>query len=414
MNYQQKYLASVFKCIQCKKEFITTAFLYQKKDNKKCPICKKKVNITAREEFIARCREKYGDYYDYSLIRKDFKITDNSKIQIICPKHGIIQVLAKEHIEKSVACDKCQLKYVSETKENLLQQSVIRENDFKIVKNIGINNKSTIFCLAHGKFQDSECIICKNTIQMKQKIIKILQQYNIPYEVEKVFLQPQHNIMYDVYLPEYNLCIDCYIVDSKYKLGNFLKYKKIKQNFCEKNNIGLICIPHDIKDLHFLIDLINCYTKNRYLYTYDNYNKDIKKIMDYIISFNYKKFCIYGISRGGVIIAIHLSNLLQCDMGIVKYQRYDNQDSCVQLQVQHSDKTVPIFIVDDLISSTITMKKCTTFLKNKFRKAKIHSIVLFGFRNDDNIVYINEHPKKWIIFPWETSALNKIGIDNDK
>lgn len=47
-----------------------------------------------KEEFIKDCIEKHGDKYDYSLV--DYKGV-RSKIDIVCPKHGVFKQFFTEY-----------------------------------------------------------------------------------------------------------------------------------------------------------------------------------------------------------------------------------------------------------------------------------------------------------------------------
>lgn len=56
-----------------------------------------------KEEFIKDCIEKHADKYDYSLV--DYKGV-RSKIDIVCPKHGVFKQIAKGH-KTGQGCHKC-------------------------------------------------------------------------------------------------------------------------------------------------------------------------------------------------------------------------------------------------------------------------------------------------------------------
>lgn len=99
-----------------------------------------------------------------------------------------------------------------------------------------------------------------------QKIISILQENNIPFEMEKTFktcVSPKNNLLpFDFFLPTYNILIEydgqqhykiCFGQDEK-KLQLQKEYDAIKTQWCIDNNIKLIRIPYfnqkiKIKDL---------------------------------------------------------------------------------------------------------------------------------------------------------------------
>ena len=56
------------------------------------------------EEFIKRCKEKYGDKYDYS---KTIYNGMDKKIIVICPIHGEFKVSASNHLYGKTGCRRC-------------------------------------------------------------------------------------------------------------------------------------------------------------------------------------------------------------------------------------------------------------------------------------------------------------------
>lgn len=89
-------------------------------------------------------------------------------------------------------------------------------------------------------------------------IQKILQEEEIEYEKEKIFLgckNPKTNntLRFDFFLPKYNICIECH-GEQHFREVNYFGGKqayqhrvfldKIKENYCLQNNIKLIIIPY--------------------------------------------------------------------------------------------------------------------------------------------------------------------------
>lgn len=87
-------------CIICPEHgefWQTPAKHYQKKQG--CPKCaneaKKKNCKLTREEFIEKAKAIHGNLYDYSLSKYD---NSHTPLDIICPKHGVFQQRANDHL----------------------------------------------------------------------------------------------------------------------------------------------------------------------------------------------------------------------------------------------------------------------------------------------------------------------------
>jgi hypoxanthine phosphoribosyltransferase len=427
-----------FKCTDCTNEFNTTGFLFSKSDDgKRCLSCerKKKVNDPdARDVFIKECNDIHSNYYSYENLQAAF--TKTEYITVTCPKHGDFKTTGDQH-QHGVGCKHCKVEKVtaatrSNTTEFVLKASTIHKckysYEFVVYKN-AITNVD-IFCPKHGIFKQTPdvhlrgcgCPKCKTSAPIS-KISDMLDRLDISYTIEKTFTGCVGNtgkkLRFDIFIPQYNLCVEydgihhykptiygSYTIEEAEE--NFISQQyndNQKDIFCNNNNIKLIRIPYT--DLHPDATLQKYIQQEseteRYMYSYDDLNYDAHKIANYINSFNYNEAAVYGISRGGVPFAVHVSNLVNGEFGIINYQRYDGNSKTAKIQIKHQTKDIPIFLIDDLISSGITMKKAISSLQHKFKKAVIHPIVIFGNENDDNIFFLREHPGQWIIFPYETS-----------
>jgi len=67
--------------------------------NSGCPICNKENRLEKyknkfKSEFYKKIKEKYNDIYDYSITEY---VNSATKIEYICPKHGVIKQLPSNH-----------------------------------------------------------------------------------------------------------------------------------------------------------------------------------------------------------------------------------------------------------------------------------------------------------------------------
>ena len=109
-------------------------------------MCKSKT-----EEFIKRAKKVHGDRYDYSKVKY---INSNTKVIIICNKHGDFEQLPNNHSYRGDRCPKCAGKY--KTTEEFIKEAKIKHGDkydYSKVKYINSNTKVIINCNKHGDFE---------------------------------------------------------------------------------------------------------------------------------------------------------------------------------------------------------------------------------------------------------------------
>lgn len=440
-EYANNRTLLTFQCAtdDCSNEFNTTSFLYQNSNTRKfCSTCRDRNSSgeeSYRSTFLDKCRARHGDYYDYSLIPHNFDLRDN--ITVICPKHGQFEIPADQH--KHVGCSVCKTERISEMNRSSKTEFTVKANTvhkFKYrydgVDYQNAKQKVTITCPKHGNFEQSPdshlrgsgCTICTSTSKPVEQILEILSSNGVVYSLEKTFngcIGVKGKLLrFDIFIPEYNLCIEYdgiqHFQPTKFtsavtdkQATAFLEVQqendRIKDAYCETNNINFIRIPYtEFQPADVVWEYITTNHKpERTIHTWDDFGEDVRNICNYINSFNYDNFAIYGISRGGLPHAVHVSNHYesQSEFGVVNFQRYDGNSKTVELSILHETADLPIFIIDDLISSGETMNKVMKKLQHKFNKATLHPIVIYGDENENGVFWLRDHPKQWIVFPYE-------------
>ena len=128
-----------------------------------CPKCgvdkRSKSKTTTNENFIKKAKEIHGDKYDYS---KTNYINNKTKIVIICPIHGEIEITPNAHISEKRGCPKCgnTLKGVNFKMgiERFIEKAQkIHGNSYSYEEVSYINNRTpvSIMCPAHGIFKQT-------------------------------------------------------------------------------------------------------------------------------------------------------------------------------------------------------------------------------------------------------------------
>jgi len=103
------------------------------------------------EEFIKEVREKHGDKYDYSKVEY---VGTNTKICIICPKHGEFEQIPYSHL-RGCGCPKCYAERLALTKEDFIKKAceVHKDKyDYSKVKYVNNYTKVCIIDPEYGEF----------------------------------------------------------------------------------------------------------------------------------------------------------------------------------------------------------------------------------------------------------------------
>ena len=163
-----------------------------------------------KEKFIEKAINKHGNKYDYSLV--EYR-NNSEKIDIICPIHNRFKQIPNNHLNGN-GCPLCK-----ESKGERKIRLFLKENNINFIPQY--------------KFND-----CKNILSLP----------------------------FDFYLPEHNICVE-YNGRQHYEpiklwggINNLIEIKKrdkIKMEYCKNNNIPLIIIKYNSKNLNKLIRLID-------------------------------------------------------------------------------------------------------------------------------------------------------------
>ena len=113
-----------------------------------CPRC---IGLyTTFDEFLKMAKEVYGDKYDYSLAKEDF-VNMSKPIRVICPTHGIFEIVPTVHVRSRCGCPKCS--HMS-TEEFIEKAKEVHGDkyDYSITEYINSSTKIAIICKEHGIF----------------------------------------------------------------------------------------------------------------------------------------------------------------------------------------------------------------------------------------------------------------------
>ena len=159
-----------------------------------CPVCYRLSRRSNAETFITKCKELYGDRYDYSKVNY---VHSKQKVCIIFPEHGEFWMSPNAHM-RGHRCPKC-FGTPKKTNEQFIEQArAIHGNkyDYSKVKYERGKEKVCIICPEHGEFWQSpythlkgaQCPACSKVQRITQEIFieRCTKLHNGKYDYSKV------------------------------------------------------------------------------------------------------------------------------------------------------------------------------------------------------------------------------------
>lgn len=142
-----------------------------------------------------------------------------------------------------------------------------------------------------------------------------------------------------------------------------------------------------------------------YDYTFQQYEMDVKKLvasLDESVIGN-ENVHLFGIYRGGLPLATHVSHLIKRPLNIIKHQTLDGFDEGMEVIVNPEDygDDPAILILDDIYDTGKTMRNIFDMFNQEFHESQIHMATLFGTENELGVRYARNYPGMWVRFPWE-------------
>ncbi len=234
------------------------------KHGQSCPKCSHRSYKYSTEEWVEMAKKIHGNKYDYFKVEY---INQKTKVCIICPEHGEFFTLPMHHI-KGHGCPSCAglKKYTNEEFIEKAKKVHGDKYDYSKVKYINNNTKICIICRKHGEFwqlpshhlQGVGCPICCES-KLENNVRKLLIENSIKF-IQKAskntipWIGKQH---LDFYLPDYNAAIECQgiqhfepvcIFGGKKEFIHRKKLDAAKLEKCNSNNIKIVYINYSDND----------------------------------------------------------------------------------------------------------------------------------------------------------------------
>ena len=220
---------------------------------KGCPKCGGKIKFNTNE-FINKAREVHGNKYDYSKV----KYVDNkTKVRIICPEHGEFWQTPASHLSGE-GCPNCSGNAKLNTIEFIEKAREIHGDkyDYSKVEYLNSQTKVRIICPKHGEFLQTPnvhlngvgCPKC-NSSKLELEIRLMLDEQGIKYNYRERKIPWLKGLELDFYISDKNIAIECQGMQHfkpieyfggeetyKYTIENDSKKRKL----CEENGLKLL------------------------------------------------------------------------------------------------------------------------------------------------------------------------------
>lgn len=163
VEYVNQRTEVIIYCNVHKRYFTQQPFCHLTMRHYGCPDCTLEAIRAKRsipqEEFIDRCKTKFGDKFKYDKVKY---VNQNTNITIICPNHGEVNVNPQSFLKSDFGCTKCAREHAIEsnkiTKEEFIQRAEEKFGerfDHSNLEYKGYEEKTTFVCRLHTKFVTS-------------------------------------------------------------------------------------------------------------------------------------------------------------------------------------------------------------------------------------------------------------------
>lgn len=251
-----------------------------------CPYCAhdklKLLYSQTNEIFIQKSQDKFGNKFDYSLVKYE---NVDTPVILVCPFHGKIKITPYRHLQSITGCQKCSFEHSSHiqsmTTENFIERAAIMHDDKYDYSLVDLNHKNLhqhicIICPEHGEFiqnadshlRGTGCPKCHSS-KLEIEIRSLLVENEITFEEQKHFDWLGKQSL-DFYLPEKHIAIECQGIQH-YRPVNFFggqdgfvltqQRDNNKKQLCEINNIRMIYYTHENVE----VNEQTCLTQNELL-----------------------------------------------------------------------------------------------------------------------------------------------------
>ena len=137
-----------------------------------------------------------------------------------------------------------------------------------------------------------------------------------------------------------------------------------------------------------------------YSYTFKEYESDVKSLKETLSDI--ENLHLIAVYRGSIPLVVHLSNLLDCEMSIIKLQTSNGRETKPQFLSNNIKEKDNLVVIEDIYDTGKTIGLIQGLMEKEYNNHSVSYYSLFGNKNDVGVIYLKEKNNNWVIFPWET------------
>ena len=394
-----------------------------------CPKCAGKGKN--KEYFLEKAKEIHGDKYDYSKVEY---VNWNTKVCIICPNHGEFWQSPEKHISQKHQCPKCsnRVKLTNDEFIDRAKQVHGDKYNYSKVKYINCDTKVCIICPKHGEFwmtpnahlsQKQNCPKCNNHIsKWELEINDYIKSINVEIDTNNREILDGKEI--DILISSFNVGIECDGLIYHSELYNKDKnYHITKTNIAKEKNIQLIHIFEDewlYKKEIVKSRLNNLFYKNEYkIYARKCQinivsNKDVKIFLEnnHIQGYVPSKINLGLYYNDELVSLMTFGNLRKCLGSDSKEQHYELLRFCNKLNTSVIGGASKLF---NYFKKNFNPKEIISYCDLRWSNGNLYEVLGFNLSHisKPNYFYVN-NGKRENRFNYRKDKLIEQGFDKNK
>lgn len=242
---------------------------------------------TTQEEMIQNFKSVHNDEFCYDKVNY---INANTKVIIICKKHGEFLMTPSKHYNTKQKCPKCKGLYKT-TEDFILASNLVHDNYYTYEKTIYVSDQTKVIvtCPKHGDFlitpnnhlRERRCKLCKESngekrirIYLRDNGYKFEPQYRItecrninplPFDFAVFKDDGSLDFLCEFQGAQHYFAVSFGSCDSEKALKNFQDLQlrdSIKKEFCKNNSINILYITY--KELDRIEEILSQQFKGRF------------------------------------------------------------------------------------------------------------------------------------------------------